>query len=48
MEGFKEQVWDVFARVDSSDCLFKVFQTVNIESFDISKGFAASTDIVQS
>ena len=48
MQGFKEQIWDKFARVDNSDCLSKVFQTVNIETFDISKNFAASTALVQS
>ncbi|QJR81530.1 hypothetical protein CA267_012435 [Alteromonas pelagimontana] len=48
MFSFKEQVWDLFARVDSSDCLFKVFQTVDIEGFDVSGQFKASSDINKS
>ncbi|MDV2860353.1 hypothetical protein R0I52_06475 [Psychrobacter sp. CAM01] len=48
MQSFKEQSWDAFARIDNSDCLFKVFQTVSIESFDISKDFVGSTDTLES
>tara|TARA_Y100000296_G_scaffold87393_1_gene132955 strand:- start:166 stop:1446 length:1281 start_codon:yes stop_codon:yes gene_type:complete len=48
MRSFKEQVWDAFARIDDSDCLFKVFQTVNIEGFDISREILTSTEMTQS